>query len=261
MGKTIVAKFGGTSVATAQNILRVAAILQSNPQRKICVVSAPGKTATYAKMTDMLIDNEIDACIKRAAELADELKLSNGVMHVISAKLFDLHQYQSSVALVSFGEWLSAYLLSQVTGWMLVDACDVIFFEGTNVRIETPWQTGQRVIVPGFYGYDMQAQTIKLFPRGGSDITASHIAQQMNASLCENWTDVPGVFDRDPNKFSDATSYSHLSYRRLLEVAQSGAQVFHLEAIEPLQKAEIPLCIKSTFAPNKPGTMVTSRSP
>lgn len=261
MRKTIVTKFGGTSMASAESILQVANILQSNVYREICVVSAPGKTATWAKMTDQLVNNEIEACTRRAACLASELGLNRNVMNIVSAKLFDLHQYQTQDALISFGEWLSGYLLSQVTGLMLVDACDVIFFEGKNVRIATPWQKNERVIVPGFYGYDTQTQTIKLFPRGGSDITASHIAQQVRADLCENWTDVAGVFDKDPNTFSDAKPYTHLSYEELLEVAEGGAQVFHHEAIDPLREAEISLCIKSTFAPYEQGTMVTLRSP
>jgi homoserine O-succinyltransferase len=257
MAQTVVAKFGGTSMAEPSNILRVADILQSNADRKICVVSAPGKTTTCPKMTDLLISNQIEACTTRATHLVEMLKLSRSAMNVISVKLFDLNQYQSQTALISFGEWLSAYLLSEVTKWRLIDACDVIFFNGDVVHVQTPWQKNERVIVPGFYGYDTQAQTIKLFPRGGSDITASYIAQQVKADLCENWTDVAGVYNKDPNEFSDAVPYRNLSYSKLLEVANGGAQVFHPEAIEPLRKSKIPLCIKNTFAPDEYGTMVT----
>ena len=110
--------------------------------------------------------------------------------------------------------------------------------------------------IPGFYGYDTRAQNIKTFPRGGSDITASLIAERVGATLCENWTDVPGVFDKDPNRFYNAAPYTHMSYAELLGVVHGGAQVFHPAAIAPLQKAQIPLQIMSTFEPLHPGTLV-----
>jgi aspartokinase len=83
----------------------------------------------------------------------------------------------------------------------------------------------------------------------------------MSADVCENWTDVSGVYSADPNKFQHAARYEMLDYQELLSVAKSGAQVFHPEAIAPLEAANIPLKIMNTFAPHEGGTLVSKRSP
>lgn len=253
---TIVAKFGGTSMACGKSIKNVARILNENPERRIAVVSAPGKLPGCLKMTDLLIHNHIQACVERVSLLVNELGLGLRAMQVVTAKLYSLQEHGVESARVSFGEWLSAYLLSKITGWEFADASDVIFFEGETIRVEIPWSSKARIVIPGFYGYDVRSQSIKTFPRGGSDITASLIAERVGAKLCENWTDVPGVFDRDPNRYHNALPYAHMSYQQLLGVVHGGAQVFHKEAITPLQNAQIPLHIMSTFEPWSPGTLV-----
>ena len=253
---TIVAKFGGTSMATSDSIKKVARILQANPERRIAVVSAPGKLPGCLKMTDLLIHNHIQACMERISLLVNDLGLGLSALHVVMAKFSDLQAHQTDAARISFGEWLSAYLLSQVMRWEFIDACDVIFFENNQVRVEIPWSAKTYVVIPGFYGYDVQTQSIKTFPRGGSDITASLIAERIGAKLCENWTDVSGVFDRDPNRYQNAEPYSRMSYQQLLNITHGGAQVFHPEAIAPLQRAQIPLNIMSTFDPLRSGTFV-----
>ncbi len=254
---TTVVKIGGTSLATADRFHYAASILRTRPDCTVCVVSAPGKTAEYLKMTDLLIHDHTHACIARVTELVRDLHFDLPALETVLAKLEELRSVGTVAARVSYGEWLSAYLLSHLTGWRMVDACEVVFFAEDRVSINTPWQPGERVIVPGFYGHDVASGNIRTFSRGGSDITASLIAAQVSAKLCENWTDVRGVFDKDPNQYDDAILHEALSYAELLEVAHGGAQVFHPEAIAPLQTASIPLCIKSTFEPYAPGTLVT----
>lgn len=254
--KTIVAKFGGTSMATAGSIHQVARILSANYHRTICVVSAPGRTSQYLKMTDLLIHNHVHACIERITKLVQDLHLDHITLQTALGKFWEQQTEPVLDARISYGEWLSAYLLSQVTGWRMVDACEVLFFERDQVQVKISWPIGERVIVPGFYGHDTQTGTIRTFTRGGSDITSSLIAAAVAAVLCENWTDVPGVFSKDPNRYPDAVHYPTLNYQELLEIAESGAQVFHQEAIAPLQIANIPLHIMSTFAPEHAGTLV-----
>ena len=252
-----VSKFGGTSMATADSIRQVANILKANENRTICVVSAPGKTDEYLKMTDLLIHNHRHACIERVIRLVHDLHLDHNVLERALAKLAESQRVPSLPNRVAFGEWLSAWLLSHVTGWRMVDADEVVFFEEDRVTVNITWSKSERVIVPGFYGHDVCTGNIRTFPRGGSDITASLVAEKVGATLCENWTDVPGVFDKDPNRHDDAIAYEELSYTQLLQVAHGGAQVFHRDAIAPLQVANIPLRIRSTFAPHAPGTLVT----
>ena len=252
---TVVAKVGGTSMATAHSIRQVAGILLANQERKICVVSAPGKTTAGPKMTELLIHNHTLALLERVDDLSTKLGLEPKSKRALIDKLSILSQ-QSDEARVSFGEWCSAYLLAQVTGWRLIDACEVILFDTTHVRVQCTWKKDERVIVPGFYGWNVHEKAIQLFPRGGSDITASLIAARIGAILCENWTDVSGVFDTDPNQHVTASHYTHMSYQKLLKLAQEGAQVFHPEAIAPLQSAFIPLRIRNTFATEHEGTLV-----
>lgn len=254
---TIVAKFGGTSMATAESIRAVAAILEQDPARSICVVSAPGKIPGGMKLTDLLINDQVTECTERVICLVQELELGSKVLARVLQKLRTLHLASFAPARMAFGEWLSAYLLTQITGRRFIDANRVVFFSGDLVRIHVCWEPYEQVIIPGFYGYDIDDECVRTFPRGGSDITASLIAAAVSATLCENWTDVSGVFDRDPNHYPSAKQYPELSYNELLNVAHGGAQIFHQSAIAPLMETGIPLHIRSTFAPHVTGTLVT----
>ena len=253
---TIVAKFGGTSMATATSIRQVASILNTNPQRKICVVSAPGNIPGSDKMTDALLHKRRQSYGRRTMSLLRELNQGYQAQLVVLAKLLELESEQTDAARISFGEWLSAYLLAQVTGWRLVDASEVIIFCNNTVQVNIVWEEHERVIIPGFYGYDADTNTIKLFPRGGSDITAALIAEKVQADLCERWTDVSGVFNKDPRYYQGAIHYARLTYPELLAVAEDTFQIFHPEGITPLQMAQIPLRIMNTFAAHEPGTLI-----
>ncbi len=253
-----VVKFGGTSMATPESIRQVACLLErSRPE--VCVVSAPGRSGNLPKVTDLLYEVKMEQCLKRISALAAGLGLGAKTIEHAEEKLRELKSGPLP-ALVSYGEYMSAYLLATLTGRRFIDAKDVIGFTGERVKVNICWETDEHIVVPGFYGIDLKTKVIRLFPRGGSDITASYIAKAIEADVCINWTDVSGIYDKDPRHHKDATVYKYLDYDSLFAITHAGAVVFHPEAVAPLQEAGIPLLIRNTFAPEDAGTTIY-RSP
>lgn len=253
----IVAKFGGTSMATAESIRRVAKILQQNSARSIAVVSAPGATVCERKVTDLLIAGDFTAVEKRFCKLMEDLGLEAECFRYLYSQLI-LCSGSSNVGVRAYlGEHLSAYILAMVTRRRFVDATEVIHFdyEG-NVEVHTPWQDGENVVIPGFYGYSHATYSIALFPRGGSDISAAYIAATTQADVYENCTDVSGVYCSDPRQNPEAKKYDYLSHTEMTVLAKGGAQVFHPDALHPVRNRGIPVIIKNTFAPHEQGTVI-----
>ncbi len=252
----IVSKFGGTSMSSEKNVLQVARILTEDKVRKIGVVSAPGKLAGEQKVTDMLIAGNLEMCLARFMRIMQGLGLCSSVLKHADKKLAELTGMGSQSALLSFGEYMSAYLLARVMRRTFIDARDSVFFCKGDVHVEMCWDADDEVIIPGFYGYDIHENQIKVFPRGGSDISAAHIAKGVHADLYENWTDVSGVYDKDPQKHPDARKYNYLRYDELARIAEGGAQVFHPDAVAPARMAGIPVLVKNTFDPDDAGTLI-----
>ncbi len=255
-----VAKFGGSSMATGDSIRQVATILAADPARKVCVVSAPGKRPGCLKLTDLLRYGEVAACRERISLIIHELGLGPHEMEQARAKLEERCSLGTEAARMSYGEWLGAYLLSRITGRRFIDATEVFFFNQSHPQALVWWDKEEPVVIPGFYGLDAETETIKLFPRGGSDISASLLARVIGATCCENWTDVSGVYDTDPHGHLSAKRYETLDYDELATIAQAGAQVIHHDAIAPLAAANIPLKVLNTFAPYEGGTLIINRS-
>lgn len=254
----IVCKFGGSSMATASSIQRVASVLNSDSRRLVCVVSAPGRTDTEPKMTDQLQSGESRAAFHRFLNIIKGLSLGTQAELYLQSQ-FEFRANSSHLATrLSFGEHMSAYVLAQLLGWNFVDAASVIHFDNGEVRVRVPREIP--VVIPGFYGFDTRTHKITTFPRGGSDITGAHIAASYGARVYENWTDVSGVYDADPNNTRGARPLALLTYDDLSSISRAGAQVFHPDAIDPVTKASIPIHIKNTFAPEDPGTIVQQPS-
>lgn len=252
----IVSKFGGTSMASARSIRQVAQILETHPHRKVAVVSAPGKLGNRKKVTDLLIEKSLHEVIMRFRAIIADLGLSSKVVQHLYGKLATLHAEENADSLVSFGEYMSAYVLASFLRWKFIDARDTLFFGCDSVSIVQTWDTSERVVIPGFYGYDVDKERIRVFSRGGSDISGSYIAAHCGADLYENWTDVSGVYDSDPRHCRSARRHEYLRYHELERVALNGAQVFHPSAVSPAFEARIPIMIKNTFAPHEAGTLV-----
>ncbi len=250
----IVSKFGGTSMASAESIAQVVWILMQDERRRIVVVSAPGVHKGSSKMTDLLLCNNRKEVRKRLQVITAGLFTTPCVYRHLTEKL---NATVPGDALVAFGEYASAYMLASFLNCTFVDATNVIHFDGecVTVRIDA-LKSLKRIIVPGFYGLDVETKQIRLFPRGGSDITGAYIASALKSTVYENWTDVAGVYTHDPRMHRSAMHYHMMSYDELERVAKNGARVFHVDAIRPVREQGIPTIIKNTFAPHEFGTLI-----
>ena len=156
--------------------------------------------------------------------------------------------------------------MAEYLGYEFVDAKDLIFIrqdgglneDDTYKALANRIDPDKRVVIPGFYGMGPNGE-IKTFERGGSDITGSILANGMDASLYENWTDVNGVMTADPRKDPSAATIPFLCYDELLKITQDGAQVYHRDAINPAKKKNIPIQIKNTNQPEERGTLIMKK--
>ncbi len=287
-----VAKFGGSSLADAGQIRKVVDIVKADPDRRIVVVSAPGKrSADDVKVTDMLIAlanaviagrsyaAELDAVVGRYAQIQRELGLDTAVIHEIEADLHSRIEQRSANdaqfidTIKASGEDNNAKIVAQVfanqgvparyvnpkdAGMLLSDDfgnAQVLPESFTNLRALRDEK--EVLIFPGFFGYTRQGQ-VATFPRGGSDITGAIVAAAVKADVYENFTDVDSVFSLDPRIVPEAPPISLLTFREMRELSYAGFGVFHDEAIVPAVRARIPICIKNTNRPEAPGTMIVA---
>lgn len=292
--KKVVAKFGGSSLADAKQFNKVRDIILSQSDRNHIVVSAPGKRYEGdTKVTDILsyiyktkvlkdhIQEEIKALQEKEAvltrekqqlisqveerfeEICSELEVSAKARREINNVCRQINDSTEKDFIVSRGEYLNALIMADYLGYDFIDSADLIFFDKdgkldeakTYAEINKRISKEDKVVVPGFYGLSYSGE-IKTFERGGSDITGSIIAKGISADVYENWTDVTGVMTEDPKKSKDAKTIENLTYSELLQITKNGAQVYHPDAITPVEKADIPINIKNTNKPHETGTIV-----
>ncbi len=277
----IVAKFGGSSVADAAQVRKIATIVQANPQRRFVVVSAPGKrTPDDKKITDLLYlchslgEQGLDAAAPFAVVKERYLSIARE-LNVDSAWewLRDVQQQIQAGAekdwVASRGEYLSARIIAAFLDADFVDAADGIRF-GADGRFRGSESYGRLqmrlaqvppdriAVIPGFYGQDAQGR-IKCFSRGGSDVTGAIVARAVHASIYENWTDVSGMLMADPRIVDSPCPIEEITYREQRELSYMGATVLHDEAVFPVREAGIPIHIKNTNAPDDPGTKIMTQ--
>lgn len=286
-----VAKFGGSSVASAEQLKKVANIIQDDPRRRVIVVSAPGKReGNDIKVTDLLIklgetyladnpyDEELNRIINRFYEITSELDLSNDVLNVIEEEIrtvlfSDESDALKMDALKAIGEDSLAKVLSIYLSSLGLDASYLNPKQAGIIVSDEPgsaqildesfthlYELRERkdiVVIPGFFGYTKEGR-LMTFPRGGSDITGSIVAAGVQADLYENFTDVDSVYCVNPSVVSHPKEITTLTYREMRELSYAGFSVFHDEALIPAFKAKIPVCIKNTNNPSSPGTMVVA---
>ena len=281
--QTKVVKFGGSSLADANQFVKVANIIKADETRRFVVPSAPGKRFPKdTKVTDMLY-----ACYDIAARGGDFSEMFEaiverylGIVRELGLKIEDKLTREFSTIRMSFlaragrdyaasrGEYLNGIILANYLGFSFVDAAEVIFFgeDGRLKLAETCHAVRERLaevgnaVIPGFYG-SMPNDTVKTFSRGGSDITGSIVAAAVGADLYENWTDVSGFLVCDPRIVPDPEPIRTITYRELRELAYMGATVLHEEAIFPVRQAGIPINIRNTNRPEDDGTMITESAP
>ncbi|WHY73050.1 aspartate kinase [Fictibacillus enclensis] len=285
-----VVKFGGSSLSCAEQLAKVFQIVVSDPERKAVVVSAPGKRdAEDTKVTDLLIecaasylqgkeDNEaFEAIVGRYESIAKELQLPGEVVEGIRASLLQLlnsdrsnpQKYMDAVK--ASGEDNNAKLIAAYFQFKGVEASYVnpkdagllVTDEPGNAQplpetYESLYRLREHagiVIFPGFFGFNEEGEIVT-FSRSGSDITGSILASGMRADVYENFTDVDAVYSVNPNIIRQPKEIIEITYREMRELSYAGFSVFHDEALMPAFRAGIPVNVKNTNQPDKPGTMI-----
>ncbi len=266
-------------MADANIIRSVKSIVESDPERRFVVVSAPGKRFSGdKKITDLLFAchkelvksgscrKSFSAVRSRFTDIAAQLGLNIDLNAVLDATLERIEREKSEQFTASRGEYLCGLVIAEYLGMPFVDAEDVIFFnDNGTLNAEKSYRAVAaacregRAVVPGFYGVDENGK-VRTFSRGGSDISGAVVARAVNASLYENWTDVSGFLACDPHIVDSPAPIEALSYKELRELSYMGANVLHAESIFPVRKANIPIQIKNTFRPDDAGTTIVPTS-
>ncbi|KTT81063.1 aspartate kinase [Mammaliicoccus sciuri] len=287
-----VSKFGGSSVANSEQIKKVVNIINSDDERKIVVVSAPGKRFKEdIKTTDLLIrlyekvinqldySNKLNQIVGRYEEIVTELNMNRSILVEIKNHLLNLinvyHDKPERLldSLKSCGEDFNAQLIAQYNsqlgfptrylspkeaGIIVTDEPgNAMILESSYEKIYKLREYDEKLIIPGFFGYSENGDIVT-FPRGGSDITGAILARGIKASLYENFTDVSGIFRANPTVVSQPEVIPEITYREMRELSYAGFGVFHDEALEPLYKDRIPVVIKNTNRPTDKGTYIVS---
>ena len=273
-----VAKFGGSSVADGIQLMKTKQIIESDPDRRYIVVSAPGKRFDGdSKITDLLYlckthaehNLPYDQLFQVIADrfMAVQMNLDIDI---------DLHEHFDEIKenlkkgctpdyIASRGEYLNAVLIAAFLGYDFVDTEGLIQFDNkgrlmqkeTDEALREELAKHERAVLPGFYGSSPNGD-IKTFSRGGSDVTGSLVARAVGADMYENWTDVSGFLMADPRIVKDPKPIHKISYMELRELSYMGASVLHEDAIYPARMANIPINIRNTNIPEDPGTIITA---
>ena len=270
-----IAKFGGSSVASAEQFRKVAEIVGADRDRRFVVVSAAGKRfSSDNKITDLLllvnahVKYHVDCTAlladieRRFLDIAAELGLRWPVAERFDAFAKNIKKH-SPEYVVSRGEWFTAHLMAEYLGMPFVDAADVVVFhhngnvdmERTAVRLKDVMARQGCFVLPGFYGATVDGQ-IKLFERGGGDITGAIVARCCDAGLYENWTDVSGFLSADPRIVDHPRAIRRITFDEMRELSYMGATVLQEEAIFPVREVNIPIQIKNTNRPQDFGTII-----
>lgn len=273
------AKFGGSSVAGADQFRKIKAIIESDESRRIVVSSAAGKrNSGDHKLTDLLYlchahltygvscDDIMDTIQQRFCEIRDDLGLKYDVESEFKALRAKLSKDMNADELVSRGEYFTSRLLAEYLGFEFVDASDCIFFgfdgqidkDRSYAAIKEALDKYGKILIPGFYGRSPTGK-IKVMTRGGSDISGALAAAACDADVYENWTDVSGILMADPRIVENPKPIPAITYGELREMAFMGASVLHEESILPVREKGIALNIRNTNRPQDPGTMIVDK--
>ncbi len=272
-----VVKFGGSSLASAEQFKKVGSIIKADESRVYVVPSAPGKRFPEdTKVTDMLlhlnetaakgedISEEIAAIKARYDEIITGLELKDFSLDEDFAIIKKTLEAEADVDYAaSRGEYLNGKIMAAYLGIQFIDSADVIFFnaEGnlndykTDKILSEMLSKYEKAVIPGFYGMGKNGK-VKTFSRGGSDVTGSIVARACKADVYENWTDVSGFLVADPRIVDNPKVIKYITYRELRELSYMGASVLHEDAIFPVRRAGIPINIRNTNIPEDEGTWI-----
>ena len=271
-----VVKFGGSSLASAEQFAKVGDIIRADESRKYVVPSAPGKrNSRDTKVTDMLYacyakaeaGEEFRVPLMKIKERYDSIINGLGLKVTLDEEFKTISKNFKEKAGVDYaasrGEYLNGILMADYLGYEFIDSATVIFFdeEGnldadkTDKVLSKKLAECEKAVIPGFYGIGADGK-VKTFSRGGSDITGSIVAKACHASLYENWTDVSGCLVADPRIIDNPQPIHVITYRELRELSYMGASVLHEDAVFPVRKAGIPINIRNTNDPEAEGTLI-----
>lgn len=275
-----VVKFGGSSLASAEQFVKVGNIIHADEDRKFVVPSAPGKRFDKdTKVTDMLyacyalaerdhnFNAEIAQIEKRYQEIIDGLKLDLDLSSEFDRIIDNFKRKAGANYAASRGEYLNGIIMAEYLGYEFVDPAEAIRFneagvfdaDVTQVLLSKRLEGVERAVIPGFYGA-MEDGTVVTFSRGGSDITGSIVAKAIQADVYENWTDVSGFLIADPRIIENPKGIDTITYGELRELSYMGAGVLHEDAIFPVRKQGIPINIRNTNQPEDEGTWIVGNT-
>ena len=286
-----VVKFGGSSLASAEQFKKVGRIISKDDTRRYVIPSAPGKrTPDDTKVTDMLyscygqalLEDDTEDCEtsfveqfrnieERYNSIIEGLGLSLDLSEEFKIIRTDFSRKVGRDYAASRGEYLNGIIMAAYLDYEFIDAADVIFFdengnfdaEKTDQILSARLEHTERAVIPGFYGSRLDGR-VQTFSRGGSDITGSIVAKAVHADMYENWTDVSGFLIADPRIVKNPKPIDVITYRELRELSYMGATVLHEDAIFPVRKEGIPINIRNTNSPEDKGTLIvddTCRKP
>ena len=287
-----VAKFGGSSLSSSNQLKKVSKIIKNDPDIGAVVVSAPGRRfEDDIKVTDLLIalhankitglpyNEALDAILSRYEEIITGLGIGLEMLEKFRETILSYLQNITDNdrlldALKSCGEDFNAQMLAEY-----------LTLEGTPAKYYSPEEAGifvtdeasnaqllnesydniarlkdseEVIVIPGFFGLSKNGNIVT-FPRGGSDISGAIVARGLDAEIYENYTDQSHIYSAHPGFIENPHAIEELTYREMRELSYSGFGIFHDEALEPLYQVEIPVMIKNTNEPHIEGTKIVSR--
>ena len=271
-----VVKFGGSSLASAEQFEKVGSIIRAEEERRFVVPSAPGKRYKEdTKVTDMLyacydlaehgkdFKAQLEEIKQRYEEIINGLKLNMSLDEEFKTIEKNFKEKAGKDYAASRGEFLNGKIMAVYLGFDFIDSATVIFFnddgsfdaEKTNKVLSKKLEKMDNAVIPGFYGSYADGR-VKTFSRGGSDITGSIVAKAIHADVYENWTDVSGILVTDPRIIENPQKIDTITYLELRELAYMGFSVLHEDAIFPVRQEGIPINIRNTTAPSDSGTWI-----
>ena len=271
-----IVKFGGSSLANAEQFQKVGEIIRSDESRRYVVPSAPGKRFDGdTKVTDLLykcyntaVEGEdfipiLQEIKGRYYEIIRGLNLDLSLEDEFAQIEADFKAQAGTDYAASRGEFLNGKVMAAYLGYEFVDAADVIRFdkngnldaEKTDRLLSKKLAKCEHAVIPGFYGAGEDGK-VKTFSRGGSDVTGSLVAKAIKADLYENWTDVSGFLVADPRIVKNPEVIGTITYKELRELSYMGASVLHENAVFPIRSQGIPIVIKNTNKPEDAGTLI-----
>ncbi len=271
----IVCKFGGTSMADAAQMRKVKSIIDLEPDRRVIVVSAPGKRSRDdEKITDLFYFCHRDASAgkdiaphfsiirERISSIASDFGVASTISDTLDEIEAKIRGGASADYAASRGEYLAGLVMAELLGAVFVDPAETVLLtddgrvdESTYAMVAEKMKGPGRFVLPGFFGSTADGK-VKTFSRGGSDISGAIAARATGADRYENWTDVSGILMADPRIVENPRTITEITYREIRELASIGASVFHEEAIAPVRSVGVPINVRNTNDPTAEGSMI-----